>query len=410
VFLLTLRSSPLLSALLLSCAAAAFAVLTVRRGRWRLTTTALVPGLLAMLIFQLFYFYPSSPARLERHARAPEVERVFPAPDLAGNVPLEGITFFPRDLHVLADESTVVGSFGRTFELLGAIAVPTPSLVQIDLEGRTYEARSTSVIRRFQSTCDERLFMSPWHGARLLEVDPATRAVTEHHLPAQTNGHPVEEINFVLTDCARGRVYVANSRNPVVFVWDARRGALLREVNLVGSGGVRLGDSVGLAVPNPALGRVYVGMFGTWHFVELDEETLLPTRFLRLEADPWDLSLSPDGAFLYVSAWFIGRVWKIDARTFEVVGRFDVPAHSRRVEPSPDGSTLVVASYLTGEVLGLDADTGEELRRLFVAPKPEGLFVSARFAWVSTADGIYRIPLSALGAGRRAGAGTARGL
>jgi hypothetical protein len=33
-----------------------------------------------------------------------------------------------------------------------------------------------------------------------------------------------------------------------------------------------------------------------------------------------------------------------------------------------------------------------------VAPKPEGLYVSARFAWVSTADGIYRIPLGALGA------------
>lgn len=399
VFLLTLRTSPLLAAALLAPAAAGFALLAVRRCRWRLTTTALVPGAIAIAIFQLFYFYPRSPARLELHARAPEAERVFPAPGFAGNVPLDGATLFPRDLHVLADERTIVGSFGRTFQLLGAIDVPTPSLVQIDLDRRTYRSLSTSVIRRFQSSCDERLFMSPWHGSRLLEIEPSTRAVTEHLLPARANGHPIEEINFVLNDCARGRVYAANSRNPVVFVWDSRRGELLREVNLVGMRGVRLGDSVGLAIPNPALKRVYVGMFGTWHFVELDEETLAPRRFLRLEADPWDLALSPDGAFLYVSAWFIGRIWKIDARTFEIVARFDVPAHSRRVQPTPDGATLVVASYLTGEVLGLDASTGAVRRRMYVAPKPEGLYVSAHFAWVSTADGIYRIPLSALGAG-----------
>jgi hypothetical protein len=404
VFLLTLRSTPLLSALLLGAAAAAFAVLTVRRCRWRLTTTALLPGVIGMVIFQLFYFYPLSPARLELRARAPEAERVFPAPDLAGNVPLDDATFFPRDLHVLADEHTIVGSFGRTFQLLGAIDVPTPSLVQIDLARRTYEARSTSVIRRFQSGCDERLFMSPWHGSRLLEVDPATREVREHLLPGAANGFRIEEINHVMHDCARGRVYVANSRNPVVFVWDARQGRLLRELNLVGVGGVRLGDSVGLALPNPALRRVYVGTFGTWHLVELDEETLAPTRFLRLEADPWDFATSPDGAFLYISAWFIGRVWKVDARTFEVVARFDVPAHSRRVQPTPDGATLVVASYLTGEVLALDAQTGAERRRMYVAPKPEGLHVSARFAWVSTADGIFRIPLAALAPERAGGA------
>jgi outer membrane protein assembly factor BamB len=404
VFLLSLRTSPRLAALLLVSVGVAFALLTVRRCRWRLTTTALAPGIGAMAIFQLFYFYPGSAWRLERHARAPEAERVFPAPGLAGNVSLDGTTFFARDLHVGADEQTVVGTFGRTFALLGVVSLPTPSLVQIDLGRRTYEARWTSVIRRFQSTCDDRLFMSPWHGSRLLEVDPATRAVTEHVLPDRVNGFSIEEINWVLNDCGRGRVYAGNSRNPVVFVWDARRGELARELNLVGTGGVRLGDSVGLVLPNPATRRVYVGMFGTWHLVELDEDTLAPTRFLRLEEDPWDVALSPDGAFLYVSAWFVGRISKIDARTLEVVARFDVPPHSRRVQPTPDGSTLVVVSYLTGEVLALDARTGEERRRMFVAPKPEGLYVSAHYAWVSASDGIYRIPLSALapGGGARA--------
>jgi hypothetical protein len=41
---------------------------------------------------------------------------------------------------------------------------------------------------------------------------------------------------------------------------------------------------------------------------------------------------------------------------------------------------------------------------MYVAPKPEGLYVSAHFAWVSTADGIFRIPLAALAPERAGGA------
>jgi hypothetical protein len=395
--------SPVLSAVLMTGAASLFVGLTVLRGRWRLTTTALVPGALTLAMFQLFYFYPGSPARLEFRARSPEAERVFPAADLTGNVPLAGSTLFARDLHVLGDEQTVVATFGRTFSLLGFIEVDTPSLVQLDLGRRTYATMTTPVIRRFQSSCDERLFMSPWWGSRLLEVAPSTRAVSEHVLPSRVNGFPIDEITFVFNDCARGRAYVANNRNPVIFAWDTRRGALDRTVNLVGKRGIRLGDSIGDLVANPATNRLYLGMFGTWHLVELDAETLEPTRALRLDADLWDTSVSPDGAFLYVSAWFRGRIWKVDARTLEVVARFDVPPHCRRVQATPDGNALVVASYLTGEVLGLDARTGEVLRRMYVAPKPEGLFVSAHFAWVSASDGIYRIPLAVLRGGAASG-------
>jgi len=119
------------------------------------------------------------------------------------------------------------------------------------------------------------------------------------------------------------------------------------------------------------------------------------------------MSISPDGAFLYVSAWFIGRLWKIDARTLEVVARFEVPPHSRRVQPSPDGSTLIVASYLTGEVLGLDARTGAVRRRMFVAPKPEGVRVGP----VRVGVGLGRDlpdPAVRLGRRRRRGGGGAR--
>lgn len=366
------------------------------RGRLRFTTTVLLPGGLALGMFLLFYYLPLSPLRMGSRPPDEGVRKVFP-PDPSPDTPEDlRPPFYPRDLLVDSDRQRVVASYGSSFAF-GSGAGSQVSLRGFAADGTPAWSYRSPVVRRFQSHCPGPAFVAPWHLAKLLEVDPATGPVATHDLPRESRGEPVEEINQVLPDCDSGRVYIANSRNPVLYVWNFRDSRLERTLDLVGLfPQIEMGESVAALGINPALHRLYVLTVSKWNILEFDSDDLRPTRVLQLDAPPLDVAVSPDGEFLYLSGFLTGKVWKVAARTLSVEATFDAPPVCRRLEITGDGRTLLLASYLTGELIAMDPVTGRVRRRVYVAPKTEGLFLTDRDAWVSTAAGVYRVPLDAL--------------
>jgi hypothetical protein len=368
--------------------------LTVWRGRFRMTTTVILPGLFALGLFHFWYAFPASPLHMETRAIEAPVQQVFPFDPPPGHPPLQSRLEAPRGLHVLPDEERFVASYGVTFHpFTSAIR---PNLVRVDLANREFHELSGSVIRRFQSTCSDRLYLVPWHDHMLLGLDPATGVIDRTPLPRTHRDEPIEEINHVLHDCEVGRVFVSNSRNPVVIVWDTETRKVSRILDLVGDAGLRMGDSLTMVQPNPVLGRFYVGIVSKWQLLELDGRTLEPLRHLAMPEQTLEYHVTRDGAYLFISSAMGKNIWKVDARTFRIEATFQGPIHCRRIETTADGQVLIALGYVTGDVRTYDTATGRLLRTFYVGPKAEGMYVSERFVWVSTASGVSRIPIDAL--------------
>lgn len=391
-------ASPLLGAAGGAVLLTAHLWLTVWRRTLRLTTTITAPFLFTFVLFNVFYTFPTHPAHGVYPAPEPPVERVFPFADEGANDPAMRPPFAPRALHVMEDEQVIVASYGPSFYLFGDMDEMSrgPDLARIDLASERVDYRRGPPIRRFHSTCSRRLYAAPWLASTLLEIDPHTFEIQEIELPQRMNDELVEEINVVFHDCETQRVYVGNSRNPIVFVWNTGTRSLEKTLNLPELGWMPLGSHVGIVSRDPVSGGIWLFVNGRWNMIALDPDSLDAVRFGATPHFPIDIQVSPDGAWLYGMSFLKGEGWRMDATTFEVATTYETPVHSRRVAVSEDGAHLHVLGYLTGELLTFDAASGEELTRFYVGPKAEGLYISARYAWVSTAAGIYRLPLDAL--------------
>lgn len=388
---LTLIAVPVLGFILVCLLAGLHLILTVWKRRLRLTTTIILPGLAVMGLFHLWYHFPLSPLLLDPREPDPVAEQVFPFAEDAlasGDEP----AFFPRDLYVMPDEERFVATTGKTYFPPKAWR----NMWFVDLSQQRVVNKIGPVCRRFSSKCPDRLYMSPWDGPWLLEVDPETGRFEQHVLPLWANGHFIEEINAVVHDCERSRVLAANSRNPVIIVWDTRTSSVVRVVNLVETAGLRLGDTIGFIDIAPVTRNVVIGLWAKWDYIELEGESLKPLRFGHLPSKAYELHLATDGRWMYGASAFSGGLWKIDYETFEVVATFDAPPMCRRLETTDDGNVLIALSYLTGEVMSFDTRTTKLIKKYYVGPKAEALYVTKHWVWVFAANGLYRLPLDAM--------------
>lgn len=368
---------------------------TSYRRRFRLTTTVILPWSLAIVLFHVFYAWPSVLKGEGDRDKNPAVQRIFPSEGLKGAEPFRDKTLYPRDLFVSRDDRFLIASFGPTF--LWFAPQRDWNLIFVDFEKkRVVPLIYTDTIRRFYSECEDRIFAAPWHWPFVYMFEPDNLLVETILTPATENGALVEEYMHTYHACDMGLVFVANCRNPVVDVIDAREARFDRRINLVGIDGIRVGDIPGVIFRSRQRHRLYVGLYGAVHLVEIDDTDMTPLRTMRLPVPAFDAAISPDEKFIYAPAFFHGRLFKVDVDELQTVDEFSIPVHCRRVIVSADSRLLFVSCYLTGEVLVLDAQSGDILRRYYIGPKVDGIALSENFLYATASNGIWRISLKDL--------------
>jgi YVTN family beta-propeller protein len=109
---------------------------------------------------------------------------------------------------------------------------------------------------------------------------------------------------------------------------------------------------------------------------------------ITTEGTPYYVAVSPDGAFLYGTTLYPGRVVKIALPAFEVVAREALEGNPNHIAVAEDGSTLFI-TLSTGGVAKVDAgtlqllgtvDTGPDAHAVALAGDPVRLFVTNRGA------------------------------
>jgi DNA-binding beta-propeller fold protein YncE len=401
-------SSPAAAIVLGLACAAAYVWWTVRRRKGRLSTTVIFPCVATFALFLLLYQYPSSALRGITGTRPEFVARVWTAshPDFR----------YPREVMVTPDETQAVATFGSTWPLDYSDLAPNNldldpircdpngqnpaecrrNLALIDLNTGATQAWTMPITRRFYSeSFVDRAFVVPWHIHYVLQLD-LNGTVHKYPLPEAFGGERLQEVNVSYHASDVGRVYLVHGNNPVLLSWDERKRQPGQALSLVGWNGISLGDSVGGITRSRSRKRLYLTLHGDVSMnVEVDEVTLTPLRSFQPGVAA-DIEISPDEKSLYAASFLTGEIWRFDVDTLEHVQTLDAPVQCRRISFSPDGALLFAAAYLTGELVVYDTRTGLKRDSFYVAPRLEGMHVTAGGLYLLSAEGLYRIPLDEL--------------
>lgn len=367
-----------------------YLLITCRLRLMRFSSVIVFPGVATYILFSLFYFLSTSPLRLETRRRPDFVKTVFSAKDFSnGKSPFNKYISFGREVYVDPNDSFVFASFGPTF----GDTRSKPNAVWFDLKTKEYEAFEMSAVKHFYSECQEKIFFAPWHQQKFYSFEPNQKLISSYSLPKYVDGFPVFEIFFVYHACEAQRVYLVTLRNPNLFIWDSSANRLLKTINFVGKSGLSVHDYFGDIARNPHTQRVYVIALGMEHssLIEIDEQKMDISRVLRLPGDSVDVSVSNDGKNIYISGFYNDAITIVDAEKLITKKVFKSPRQCRRIALSKDDKLLFVNSFITGEFLVYDAITGKCLMRMYITPKPEGLYVTDKYVYVLGAEGLFKI-------------------
>ncbi|MEW6202190.1 MAG: hypothetical protein AB1546_09455 [bacterium] len=361
---------------------------TCRLKVFRFITTVLLPIAASLLLFQLFYHPPEFVQRIQRDKRPDFVEKVFPTDEykISQNV-LENLKY-PRDIYVSPNDEFVFAGYGSTY---GFDIWNKPNVLWIDLVEKKSWHKKMDAIRRFYTECPRKIYFAPWHGSELYSFDTDKREFRKFKLPAEVAGYPVEEINFTYYACDTQTVYMVNSRNPVIFAWDAERNKLKKTAALAGQKGMMFGDTLAMIARNHHSNSLYMIVLGRYQMIDVDEKTLKVKRFIKLPDGCFDILVSSDGKYIYVPGAYKGAIWQLDTKSMKVRKKFPAPIHCRRLLLSRDEKYLFASSYVTGYFVVYDINTGRKLLNIYVTPKIDGMYMTNNFLYLLGAEGLFRI-------------------
>jgi YVTN family beta-propeller protein len=144
--------------------------------------------------------------------------------------------------------------------------------------------------------------------------------------------------------------------------------------------------------------------------VDVPEERLVKTLYLRGGASPQDVKLSPSGRTFYVADLTYGGVWKISARRFRLLGFVHTGAGAHGLYPSRNTTRLFVSNRGAGTVSVISFRTGRVVATWGLpgggSPDMGGVSANGKVLWlsgrydasvyaISTRNGklIHRIPV-----------------
>ena len=182
-------------------------------------------------------------------------------------------------------------------------------------------------------------------------VERSTTFTQAIHLPAATN-RPAVSMNMAYETRATGnpRLWVVNQDNDSVSVFDAVTHAKAAEIN-VGSA------PRGIAIaPN---GRVWVTNKRTASISLIDPAslTIVQTIPLPYASQPYGIAFAPTGSFAYVTLEAAGKLYKLDASTGVLSASLHTGLDVRHLSISADGATVYVSRFITPRVPGEETAT-----------------------------------------------------
>jgi len=128
---------------------------------------------------------------------------------------------------------------------------------------------------------------------------------------------------------------------------------------------------------------------GQMVLVDVERERVVRTVDLPdgLAGMPQDVKLSPDGSIFYVADMHANGVWKIDARSYRILGFLQTGAQAHGLYPSRDARFLYVTNRGEGSISVVSFDTGRQVTKWRIpgggSPDMGGVSADGKVLWLS---------------------------
>lgn len=132
-------------------------------------------------------------------------------------------------------------------------------------------------------------------------------------------------------------------------------------------------------VVSPDFTTVY-GVDGTGQVNTIDAATLVITDSATLPGSgtPYEnITISPDGTTLYITARGINLVYVLDAATLATITTWAIPGDPYGIAPSPDGLLLYCSEEIANTVVAIDTTTGSVVHSVTVGNDPVNMCLSS---------------------------------
>ncbi len=177
-------------------------------------------------------------------------------------------------------------------------------------------------------------------------IEQSTTFTQAIHFPTTTN-RPAVSMNMAYETRAAGnaRLWVVNQDNDTVSVFDAITNTKTAEIP-VGTAP----RSVAIA-PN---GKIWVTNKGAATISVIDPMSLTVTQTILLPyaSQPFGIAFAPTGGVAYVALEAAGKLYKLDSITGILSGFLNVGLNVRHLSVSADGATVYVSRFITPRVPG----------------------------------------------------------
>jgi hypothetical protein len=393
-FYLLFRAERWITALALGVWLLLYYFLTVEGGMLRITTAMVIPILLSFgLLYHLYHYGGLGGLRKGRVRRQNGVEKVFEYEKLGSySVPRH-----PRGIHYDAAEDALFVMFGATY----ARNRSYPTIIRRDLKtGRGHAFLSRNIRRIAFDNHSRCIFVAPWYGNFIFKLSTHDLKIIDQ-FPSQVEKilqtwEPMD----VLNDISENRIYVGNDAEQALIAYNSETGCLVRVLNLLEQGHVKVGGPVWHIRQSPSTRRLYFLSGPGTHLFEVDPDSLTVTKKRRfLDVVGTALEIDDERGLLYYQNGGLNSLYEIDMETFAIKRKYKGECHARRIRLDKKRNCIYVLGYLSGTIFPIDLATGKRPWKRFVGGLPHGMDLSGDTLWINSMAGVLKLELKTIWGG-----------
>jgi hypothetical protein len=369
-------------------------LLTIENGLFRITTAMILPMILSFaLLYHLYHFGGMGGLRKERIFRQGGVEKFLEYERIGSYA----IPRHPRGIHYDEAAEALFVMFGATYGKTKSY----PTIIRRDLNtGRSHAFLSRNIRRIAFDHHTRSIFVAPWYEEFFFKLsmdDLSTRYKSHHQVKdiLQT-WEPMD----VFKDLAENLIYIGNDAEQALIAYDSETGRLVKMLNLLEQGEVKVGGPVWHIRQSSRTRRIYFITGPGHHLFEVDPDSFTVTKKKKLhDVVGTALEIDDDSGLLYYQNGGLNSLYAIDIESFEIKRTYKGECHARRIRLDKARHCIYVLGYLSGTVFPVDLSSGKRLWTVHVGGLPHGLDLHGDTLWVNSMAGVLKLDLKTLWGG-----------
>ena len=364
---------------------------TIEGGMLRITTAMVVPILLSFaLLYHLYHYGGIGGLRKGKVFRQSGVEKAFEYERIGSYI----VPRHPRGIHYDPAAEALFVMFGATY---GKNA-DYPTIVRRDLKtGRGHAFLSRNIRRIAFDNRSGCIFVAPWYEKFFYKLSMGDLKVISQ-IPNQVEDMlQTWEPMDVVKDVSENRIYIGNDAEQALIAYDSETGRLVKTLNLLEQGHVKVGGPVWHIRQSPGTRKIYFITGPGTHLFEVDPDSLTVVKKRRfLDVVGTALDLDDERGLIYYQNGGLNSLYEIDMETFEIKRTFRGECHARRIRLDKKRNCIYVLGYLSGTMFPIDLETGTRPWKRYVGGLPHGMDIYDDTLWINSMSGVLKLNLRTL--------------